>query len=239
MSSETTATWQKVAVIIAVLTVALPTVSRFLWRVVFPPDYLLYETTHTTRGEGIQSASIVVTNAGLDVQRDVALYLSLDSANASVTRVEVSSPRRSGLRSLFNADPKVPLSTFAHDAGFKVPLGNIGPEEEVRVTLILVANDEDRFTPTLSLSDARVESASMSAIEADGHRRPQFGDDAHSVYVQLAPYVLAMLLAVIGLMIFLSIIFDVFFDTPQQKMTRLWRQMDQLQEQIDKERRYQ
>src|SRR3546814_7124829 len=125
MKSESSITWQKVAIVIAILTLALPTAIRFSWQLVFPPNYLLYETTHTTRIDNSQAASVIVINAGNSTQKDVALYLPSDSTDAETTKVEISSPRRFNLRSLFEADPKTSLSKYSQESGFKIPLGNI------------------------------------------------------------------------------------------------------------------
>ena len=239
MSTESTVTWQKMTVIIALLTLALPVAARFGWQLVFPPNYLLYETTHTTKVSNIQTASVIVVNAGNSTQRDVALYLPSDSTDAKITSIEVSSPRRSNLRSLFEAEPQTPIAKYSQESGFKIPMGNIAPEEEVRVTLTATSKT-DEFLPTrLSLSEARVESSSMSGIEADGVRYPAFSDDPHTMYVQLSPYLLAAFSTLFGLIMLISLLHDIFFNTPQKQMTRLWRQMDDLQEKIDKERRYQ
>ena len=239
MSTENSTTWQKVTIIIALLTLALPTAARFGWHLVFPPNYLLFETSHTTKIGATQSASVIVVNAGNETQRDVALYIPSDATDAKNTKIEISSPRRSNLRSLFEAEPQTAIAKYSQESGFKVPLGNIAPEEEVRVTFIATSGKEDLIPTRLTLSDARVESSSMSAIEADGVRYPAYGDDLHSMYVQVAPYILAIFLALFGLIMLISLLHDIFFETPQKQMTRLWRQMDQLQEKIDKERRYQ
>lgn len=238
MSAESTTTWQKIAIIIALLTLALPAAARFGWQLVFPPNYLLYETTHTTKIDETQIASVIVVNAGHATQKDVVLYLPSNSVDTEHVKIEISSPKRTHLRSLFEAEPKTPIKKYSQESGFKVPLGNIAPEEEVRVTL-LAASKEDLFLTRLSLSDVRVESSSMSAFEADGLRYPAFGDDRHTIYVQVSPYALAFVLAFLGLILLTGLIHDIFFETPQKKVTRLWRQMDQLQEKIDKERRYQ
>src|SRR3546814_12053231 len=94
MKSESSITWQKVAIVIAILTLALPTAIRFSWQLVFPPNYLLYETTHTTRIDNSQAASVIVINAGNSTQKDVALYLPSDSTDAETTKVEIRSEER-------------------------------------------------------------------------------------------------------------------------------------------------
>lgn len=238
MSTEIPVTWQKVTIIIALLTLALPTAARFGWQLVFPPDYLLYETSHTTKVGNNQAASVIVVNAGNTTQRDVALYLPSDSTDPKQTKIEISSPRSSNIRSLFEAEPEISFEKFSQESGFKIPLGNIAPEQEVRVTLFATAKKEDLIPTRLSLSDARVESSSMSAIEADGVRYPAYSDDLHTMYDKTSPYILAIVLALFGLIMLISLLHDIFFETPQKQMTRLWRQMDLLQEKIDKERRY-
>ena len=238
MTKEHPATWQKVAIIIAVLTFTLPAGARFAWQVIFPANYLLYETTHTTRTDAIQTATAIVTNDGSATQRDVAIYLPVEAMDPAQVKVEVSSPRTAGLRSIFEAQAKVPLQKYAEDTGSKIPLGNIAPGQEVRVTFVATA-DPDSYLRSLSLSDMRVESSTSSAIEADGVRRPSFNEDWHTSYMQAAPYILAFLLGILGLFLIVGLIYDIFFETPQKKMARLWRQMDTLQEKIDKERRYQ
>lgn len=239
MSTETSSavTWQKIAIIIAILTLALPAAVRFAWKIVFPPNYLLYEVAPSVQVGDIVVGGLVVVNGGGAPQKEVALYLPSRAANPKYVTVEVSSPRRSSLRSLFDAEPNVPLTSFSKESGSRIPLGTIEPDEEVRVTFKATKPDND-FSQPLSLRDARVESSAMTAIEADGIRRPEFHEDLHTFYVDSAPYLLAFLFALIGLAVLINFIHDVFFDTPQKKMTRLWRQMDTLQEQIDKERRY-
>lgn len=239
MSTESPITWQKIAIIVAILSVALPTVAKFYLNMVFPENYLLYEKTHTTKTEEIQTASIIVYNAGRGIQKDVFLYIPSDVTEYENTSVEVSNPYRSGLRSIYDAPSPDPLEKFFKERGSKIPLGNIKPEEEVLVTLRVIPKPDDPYTPRLSLSDVQVESSSMSAIEADGIKYPRFHEDAHSLYMSAAPFFLALTLALLGLALFIAMIFDIFFDTPQKKMSRLWRQMDELQEKIDKERRYQ
>ncbi len=239
MSTENSITWQKLAIIIAVLTIVLPALAKFYLNIVFPENYLLYEASHTTKTDKIQTASIIVSNAGRGTQKEVFLYLPSDATEYKNTSIEVSTPKRSGLRNIFEAEPSIPLEKFSKETGAKIPLGNIEPEEEVPITLTSISKSEDPYLKRLTLSDARVESASMLAIEADGIRYPRFNDDLHSTYISMAPFMLAMLLAILGIAILAGMIFDLFFDSPQKKMTRLWRQMDQLQEKIDKERRYQ
>src|SRR3546814_19613739 len=77
------------------------------------------------RIENSQAAAVIVINAGNSTQKDVALYLPSDSTDAETTKVEISSPRRFNLRSLFEADPKTSLSKYSQESGFKIPLGNI------------------------------------------------------------------------------------------------------------------
>ncbi|WP_162615847.1 P-loop NTPase family protein [Solilutibacter oculi] len=235
--SSSSVTWQKLAVIIAILTLALPVFARFAFRVVFPDNYLLYETTSVIKTERSQVGAVIVINGGTAAQKEVALYLPSGAADAKSTFVEISAPRRSSLRSLFEADPSTPLSKFSQGTGFKIPLGTIEKDEEVRVTLKTI-QPGDLPTSSLLLSEVRAESAAMTAIEADGLRRPEFHEDWHTFYMDVSPYLLALVLAVICLGVLVSFIHDVFFDTPRKKMARLWRQMDQLQEQIDKDRRY-
>lgn len=235
--ASSTITWQKIAIIVAVLTLALPAAVRFAWNVVFPPDYLLYEVIPSIQANDILVGGVVVVNGGRSPQKEVALYLPSSAARPENVTVEISAPRSSSLRSLFDADPNTPLTKFSQESGSRIPLGTIDPEQEVRITFKATKPD-GVFSQSLTLRDARVESSTMTAIEADGIRRPRFHEDAHTFYHDFAPYLLAFLIALIGLAILISFIHDVFFDTPQRKMSRLWRQMDTLQEQIDKERRY-
>ena len=160
--SSPNVTWQKMALVVAILTLALPTVGRFAWRVVYPPNYLLYETSASVQVAEDLVGEVAVVNAGHSVEKDVALYLPSRAADPASTRVEVSSARRSSLRSLFDATPKIELSKFVRESGSKIPLGTIEPEEEVRVTFI-ASKPKDGYRPVLSLSDARVESSIRSA----------------------------------------------------------------------------
>ncbi len=236
MSLESSLTWQKVTIVIAILGIVIPATSKFVWDVVFPENFLLYETTHTTRGELFQTASIHVNNAGSRAQKEIFVFLPLDAIDHENSLIEITTPKRLRLSNIYDADPDMPLSKFHQDTGLKIPVGNVEPGESVRVTLL--SKSTKSYPKRLSLSDVRVESSSMKAIEADGIRYPEHNNDWHSSFVEMAPFMLAMLLFFIGIVFFVSIIFETFFDTPQQKMTRLWKQMDELQEKVDKERRY-
>lgn len=236
MSLESSLTWQKVTIVIAILSIVIPATSKFVWDVVFPENFLLYETTHTTRGDKFQTASIHVSNAGNRVQKEIFVFLPLDAIDYENSFIEITTPQSFRLSNIYEAVPDVPLSKFHQDTGIKIPVGNMESGENVRVTLL--SKSTKSYPKRLSLSDVRVESYSMKAIEADGTRYPEHNNDWHSSFVEMSPFMLAMLIFFFGIVFFVTIIFEVFFDTPQQKMTRLWRQMDELQEKVDKERRY-
>jgi len=238
MIQESNTTWQKATVIIAVLAVVVPVAVRYAWNVVVPANYLLYETTFTTKTSNVQTASVIVVNAGNAAQKQVTIYLPSTATNPKQTTIEISSPRNPNLRYLFEAEPKIPLTKYIDDTGSKIPIGNIDPGNEVRVTLAEASQSENLGIHALSLSDARVNSSAASGIKADGIRYPDLADDIHSIFLSASPYFLALLLAIFILFTVIGIIFTAFFDSPYKQMSRLWRQMDTLQEKIDKNRRY-
>lgn len=238
MTSENTTTWQKVTVIIAVLAVVVPVAARYSWNVVFPANYLLYEATFTTKTTGTQTASVIIMNAGNAVQKNVTIYLPSKATNAKLTTIEISSPQSPSLGYLIDAEPKTSLAKYTEETGAKIPIGNIEPGNEVRATLAETSKGDDLQIDTLSLSDVRVDSSAASAIKADGVRYPSFADDVHSMFLSASPYFLAFMLLLLAVGVVAGFIFSTFFDTPHKQMARLWRQMDALQEKIDKDRRY-
>lgn len=238
MILENTTTWQKVTVIIAVLAVVVPFVARYAWGVVFPANYLLYETTFTTKTPGTQTASIIIRNDGGAIQKNVTIYLPSKAADPKRTTIDISSPQNPSLEYLIDAEPKIQLSRYTEETGAKIPVGDIGPGNGVRVTLAETSKGDDLQMAALSLSDVRVDSSAAPAVKADGVRYPSFADDAHSVFLSVSPYLLAFILLLVVVGMVGGLIFSTFFDTPHKQMSRLWRQMDTLQEKIDKERRY-
>jgi hypothetical protein len=172
MISENTTTWQKVTVIIAVLAVVVPVAARYAWGVVFPANYLLYETTFITKTGAAQTGSIIVTNAGNAVQKNVTIYLPSKTANPKRTTIDISSSQSPSLDYLIDAEPKTSLTKYTQESGSKIPIGNIDPGNEVRITLAEVSKEGDLPIDTLSLSDVRVDSSTTKAIKANGIRYP-------------------------------------------------------------------
>lgn len=241
MNNESVAsvTWQKIAVIVGVGVIVLPVAIGFLWDVVLPRNYLLYEVRPDVRVGSAMVRELAVVNAGHAIQKDVVLYfppISIEDENATVS---VSTPRRSSSRSVFGADfgSSVPLAEYDQNNGFKIPIGVIPPDEEVAIALTFSA-ENGRLSSYIPSGDFRVESSSVDAVEADGIRRPAYPDDLHSAYVQFAPFLLAIFGGLFVIAMLVSAIYELFFDSPQKKMARLWRQMDQLQSEIEKARRY-
>jgi len=238
MISDNTTTWQKVTVIIAVLAVVAPFSARYAWNVVFPANYLLYEATFTTKTNNTQTASVIIRNAGGAVQKNVTVYLPSKATNPKFTTIEISSPQSPGIEYLVDSEPKIPLVKYTEETGAKIPVGNIEPGNGVRVTLAEASKGDDLQTNSLSLSDVRVDSSAAPAIKADGIRYPSFADDIHSIFLSASPYFLAFILLILTAGTVAGFIFSMLFDTPHKQMARLWRQMDTLQEKIDKDRRY-
>lgn len=235
--SSSNITWQKLTVIITVLILVLPAVARFAWEVVFPSNYITYEVMPITEVDGYSIGMVIVANSGTAQQQNVSLYLPSSAINSKDSRVEISDPKKYFLSSIYDAKPKVSLQKYFQEAGYKIPLGNINADESIRVTIVL-KKDSEFISPRLSFDSTRIESSSMLGIEANGTRMPKFADDAHSIYMQVSPFLLGFMLFFGGIVFFVSFIHDAFFDTHQKQMSRLWRKMDNLQEQIEKERRY-
>ena len=230
-------TWQKIAIIVAVVLVAVPAIAGFAWKVVFPQNYLVYATTPIIQTSNSLVGGITITNEGSAVQRDVVLDLTSQNADPKNTFIDISGPSNAPIDFILPSEPKTPLSKYSKGEGSEVPIGIINPGEEVLVTLKAVKPSE-YFVYTLSLLDVHVQSSQMTAIKADGVRRPELNDDLHTFYMMVAPYFLALVAAMIIVIIGISIVHEAFFDTLERKMTRLWKQMDLLQEKHDKERRY-
>jgi hypothetical protein len=239
MSRDATSniTWQKVAVLTAVISIAFPVVARFAWEVVFPPDFLLYEITPTISVGDYRVGALVITNAGRAVQNNIAVYIPARSIDPESTTVELSGPRRASWSYLWSLEPDTPIEAYIDGESVSFSVGTLAPGEEVRITFVEERNGLS-FSAGLGIRDARVESSSAFGKQADGIRYPEHDNSLHSFYFGLAPYLLAFILSLIFIGIVAAIIFESLFDTPRKKMTRLWREMDNLQEIIDKERRY-
>lgn len=229
-------TWQKIAVVASILFVAVPFAADALWSIFYPDDYLLYEVRQRVAFDGRTTQLLVINNAGRKTQKNVAVILDASKAYTQRTLVDVSTPKRIFLSGYSAAEPDVPLSDFSRAASVFVPLGNIEPDEQVVVAF--GTREQDGIYLSGINSDVRVESSTTVAIKADGIRRPSTAHDAHSGYVELAPGILAFIVAIVSAIVIIALVFGIFFDSPEKQMTRLWRQLDDLQEKIDKERRY-
>jgi len=228
--------WNKAAVITTVLIVLIPATGRFAWQVIFPPDYLLYYVTPAIVAYDSTAQAIITTNAGSQPQEDVTLYLPSGSLDPENTKIEITSPKQYG--SYFRAEPDISINDVTHKGGYKIPLGRLNPGEEVRFAV--ASKDVTGYRSyTLPISDVRIESSATVAKEADGTPYPDHPDDLHNIYISASPYIFALFASIIALIMLIGLLYDIFFDSHKKQMTRLWRQMDDLQEKIDKERRYQ
>jgi len=233
MSSETTpdVTWQKIAVLITVLIVAAPFVGRFAWHILFPTNRLLYTINEPIEGEGVAAVSIEIVNDGQTTQNGIVVSIP-KSWNPDEAYLDISTPRRLSLPS---ADGKPSKLIKLQEKGYVIPVGSLRQNEKIRISLIAISSKEGN-KPSWGMYETRVESATTLGLEADGSREPEFEDSLHGMYFQAAPYLLAVMLSFIGFMAAFGFIFDTFFDTKEKKITRLWKQMNLLQEQIEKER---
>lgn len=238
MTKDTTSTvtWQKIAVLAAIVVVVLPVVAGFAWKVIFPKNYLLYNDSPIITAANIDIGAVTVINAGSATQTNITFYLPTQYIDPKHTFIAISTPSRS-LGYAFSADPESPLTQFKSSNGIQINLGTIQPDEKIRLTFKQV-KPNGVFLSQLSFLGLHIESAQTVAIEADGTPRPAFAEDIHSLYMDAAPYFLALIASILALFIAVAVIYEAFFDTTQSKMTRLWKQMDILQEKIDKERRY-
>lgn len=237
--SETSSsvTWQKIAIISAIAVVVLPVLATYAWKTLFPPNYLVFHATPIVQTKGALTGGLLVTNEGYATQHNVAVYLTSRDVDPEHAFVDVTAPESTISDFILPSKPNIPLTKYAKGNGARIPVGAINPGEQVLVTLASL--DAGKYTVnTLSLLEVHVQSSEMTALKADGVRRPEFDNSLHAFYMMAAPYFLAFIILVLGIVFIVSIIHEAFFDNYQRKMSRMWRQMDTLQEKYDKEKRY-
>jgi len=237
MESKANITWQKAAILVAVLTVVLPVALKFSLATLFPSRDLLFQTTPAVYVDGLTTASIIVTNAGRSPERNVVVKLQRQSLSPEKILVTIGEPTRSSATHYDSAEPKISLSKLKGGDSFVIPVGDLHPDEAVVV--YLAGKVEGLTASSLALYSARVESSTTVAMRADGIARPEHELTLHGIYWAFSPYVLAILLAALIFILAIALIHETFFDDDHKKMARWWRAMDSLQEKIDKDRRYQ
>lgn len=218
--------------LVAVFAVLVPMVGRYTWGLLFPSDYLLFQEISSIEGKGFSAAGIVITNAGSRRQNSIVLSLPVSFGPEGERWFNVS-PARRLILPFDNAE--VSDALVAKGNRYEISVGTLMPKESVRVTLLAMGNTKDE-QPTWHFYGLRVQSATTVALEASSTKHPTHDLSAADFYREMAPYVLAAAALFIALAVFVSLLFDLFFDSDEKKVARLWRQMDAIQERIFKER---
>lgn len=227
-------TWQKFGVIAAILIVIVPWVAKEAYGVVFPPYYLIYQLQHPINGDGFAAFAAIITNVGSQAQDGITLTVPSDSYNPDKAYVDVGTPSKYSF--IQSSNPKLGELVHANNTGFIIPVGRLMPGETVRVTLITEASGQH---PIWLLSNAvRVESKQGLAKQTDDLTFSEADDSLHAVLWEASPYFVAFILSLLAVFASAGLIYSIAFDSKQKQMARLWKQMDTLQQKIDKERRY-
>jgi len=231
-------TWQKVGVIAAILAIILPLLGKGAYLVVFPQYRLVYEVQHPITVPGFSAFAVVITNDGSDREDGVTVVVPPAPFNPAKAYVHVSSPSPYGALGTYPATSADVVS--ATRDGYSVPVGRLLSGESVRVTFAATTDSgPDAVASSWTLvPGVRVYSKQGGATEGDGMGISVSDDSLHAMLWMMSPYVVALAAAIFLVIIFAGLIFSVAFDSREKQMTRLWKQMDLLQEKIDKERRY-
>jgi hypothetical protein len=108
----------------------------------------------------------------------------------------------------------------------------LAPDEAINVLLIA-----KRFE-AWNVVDVRAQTATTTGLEAEG--TIQLADlSLHSFrgeFHEGAPYLLMIILALVAFVVLVSSVYELFFDSDQKKVERLQRQMNAIQEKIDRAR---
>jgi hypothetical protein len=228
--------WQKVAVIVSVMLFAVPAGAVRAWRALYPEHLLVVEAAETAPFSGVATASITIHNQGTQREENVMLSVEADSIEGDALLAAVSDATSFNV---YSADTMYEHWKVAPNGHAQVRIGRILPGESIRVSLVGVGR---KLTESVQLDpsfgEPKVTSDLATGVEASSDPLPG-SLSLRSAYFEMSPYAFAFVVGLFVVMIGVGIIYELFFSTPQKQMAALWRQMDLLQEKIDKERRYQ
>jgi hypothetical protein len=224
-------TLTKLTIIVPILVVAIPSCALFFYEAVFPKNYLLYDIQWPVQTEDLDAIAIIVTNAGREAQDEVKITLPQDSAGADVKMFVSDASRYRSM--LSEARP----TEFVQGAStYQVNIGRISAGESV--ALLAAAKRTTSCCHWILFPEPKVESKQSVGLKADGIRYPENEDTFGGVLRAISVFVFPFLMATFVVVVITGFIFEAFFDTPERKIARLWRQMDKIQEEADKARRY-
>jgi len=226
-------TWQKVGLVTAALTAVLPWAAINYWKIIFPPNYLIYSAQIPIKNEEFGAFTVLVQNQGSSRQEDVKVTMA--SSTFSYSSVDISKARPSRFFTTLDLEKWQPLSKT--NDSYVVELGNIEPGEISGFEIIGHAKAFEYFL--VNNSSFRVESKQSTGIY--GNLEDPFARDestAHGFFQQISIFFFPIIVALIVLAYLFGIIYSSLFYTDEAEMGRLWKRMDALQEKMEKTRRY-
>jgi len=227
-------TWQKVGTVIAIFIVVIPWLTREAYRIVFPLDRLMYDVQEPINAKGFSAFSVVISNAGSRPQDAITITIPSASYNPEEAYIRKTTPAVYGAFGPNNLRPGDLI--HAASSGYTVSVGRLLPDESVRVSFVSLSQD-DIHTWTVPYN-LRVDSRQGGVQKGAGIAIAEDDGSAHGMLWTGAPYLVALAVPFFLILMFSGVIFSIVFDSSEKQMTRLWKQMDLLQEKIDKERRY-
>jgi len=232
-------TWQKVAILATILLVIVPTILRAAWQIVFPSDYLVYRVEGPVIHDEYVAGRVIVYNAGQDIQRGIRASIELP---ASIDLKKVYVGVGSSERFIYNSVPNgMKLLDVKDRNKIDIDLEDLKAEESISIAIFSYGkyvNKNSFLVPSWVSPEITITSNNTKAVEGDSIPSPEFDTSARGFYYDIAPYFLAFLVAALSAVIFISILYTLFFDSLESQMAKHWREMDRLQEIMDKERRY-
>jgi hypothetical protein len=236
MDSGSTTHWQKVAVVVTILIVLVPTLISKAWSLLYPEHHLLYSAFAAQGHGGTGVAVVQIYNQGQVRERDVILKFSEASLAQGIPQAAVSESSTYGT---YYGEGRFTPVEAAKDGRFQVHVGELPPESTVQVTLLTKGMKLGESTMDPTWSSANYQVIAQEALGEEAERTPVAASmDFRSEWFRYSPYAFAFVIGLFVVGLGAGMIYDIFFSTPQKQMTLLWQQMDRLQERIDKAKRY-
>jgi len=230
MSTDSNLGWQKFTLFWGALLLALPFALKGSFDFAFPNELLAYRT-HGPINLGEDAVVLVsVQNKGRAVLSDIQLAVPAPSLEKG-GEVKVARGRPGRFVGWMPTAGDAERATVKERQIF-IPISRLAPDEAINVLLIA-----KRFE-AWNVVDVRAQTATTTGLEAEG--TIQLADlSLHSFrgeFHEGAPYLLMIILALVAFVVLVSSVYELFFDSDQKKVERLQRQMNAIQEKIDRAR---